>query len=181
MRCKIEGCKKEAKVKGLCNAHYLHNYRYGTPYTHTTKYGVARDHKYEYDSYRAMKNRCLCKTDKNYPRWGGKGLTICDRWLGENGFENFLNDVGPRPKGTSLDRIDNSKGYSPENCRWATPYEQMANTERLRGRFPGVYYIKNKNRWCANFKMGDLRMTKSFLTEEEAISQRREWENKYLP
>lgn len=178
--CNIPGCNKEAKVAKMCNAHYIHMRRYGTPYTHTLKAGFAKEHKKEYDSYRSMKNRCLCKTDKNYPRWGGAGITICDRWLGKDGFVNFYKDMGDRPDKTTLDRIDNAKGYSPDNCRWADAWTQVANTRRMTGRIPGVYYIKSKGRWCANFNMGSIRLTKSCATKEDAISQRREWENEFL-
>lgn len=178
--CRIRGCEKEAKVKGLCNAHYLHNRRYGTPYTKTTKQGLIKEHPNEYNSYRSMKSRCFCKTDKSYPRWGGRGITVCTRWLGAKGFENFLSDMGERPAGCSLDRKDVDGCYCPENCRWATVWEQASNTRTRHNRTPGVYFIKERGKWCANFKIGDTRLTRSCATIDDAIVQRKQWEDKYI-
>lgn len=79
-----------------------------------------------YQAWAAMKNRCLCKTSRDYPRWGGRGIRVCDQWIAS--FENFLADMGPRPSGKhSLDRIDNNGNYVPGNVRWATWKEQQSN------------------------------------------------------
>jgi hypothetical protein len=71
-----------------------------------------------------MVNRCTNPRNASWPRYGGRGITVCAEWLK---FENFLRDMGENPPGLSIDRKDNGKGYSPENCRWATPAQQVAN------------------------------------------------------
>lgn len=80
----------------------------------------------EYRVWLEMKQRCLNVNNKRYKDYGGRGITICDRWL--NSFENFLKDMGRRPKGLSIERIENNKGYTPDNCKWATREEQTSNT-----------------------------------------------------
>lgn len=79
----------------------------------------------EYSSWVAAIQRCHSKTNKDYARWGGRGITVCDEW--RSSFEAFYKHIGPRPDGTSLDRIDNSKGYEPGNVRWATHSQQQRN------------------------------------------------------
>ncbi len=77
-----------------------------------------------YTSWVAMKERCFNPNNKRYKDYGGRGITVCPRWLK---FENFFEDMGDRPQGKTLDRKNNDKGYCKSNCRYATPTEQNNN------------------------------------------------------
>lgn len=117
----------------------------------------------EYASWQAMLRRCCSPSDKDYPRYGGRGVTVFEAW--QNSFELFFAEVGPRPDGKTLDRRDTTKGYQPGNVRWATPQEQsenrkdswsveIAGTEYASaeeaGRAHGVSSTTIK-RWCDGF------------------------------
>lgn len=78
----------------------------------------------EFKSWMSMLARCERETDPGYPRYGGRGIAVCERW---HSFENFFADMGTRPKDRTLDRIDNDGNYEPGNCRWATKAEQTVN------------------------------------------------------
>ena len=85
----------------------------------------------EYRAWSHMKTRCYNKKVKDYPRYGGRGIKVCDRW--KNSFFAFFKDIGKAPASEyTIDRIDNSKGYILGNVRWATRSEQMLNNSRAR-------------------------------------------------
>lgn len=81
-----------------------------------------------YRSWDGMKQRCLNPNNPKYDLYGGRGITVCERWL--NSFENFLEDMGERPNETSIDRINNDGNYEPLNCKWSTIEEQNNNRRR---------------------------------------------------
>jgi hypothetical protein len=95
-----------------------------------TSHGLADKHPM-YQTWLGMRARCNNKKHVSYRNYGGRGITVCERW---NKFENFYADMGDRPEGLSLDRVDNSRGYSPENCKWSTASEQRSNSR-------GVHHI----------------------------------------
>ena len=85
----------------------------------------------EYQAYQLMKKRCYNQRDPHYKYYGGRGIIVCPRWLvgedGKTGAECFLGDMGPRPPGLTLQRIDREGNYCPENCRWETQKQQQNN------------------------------------------------------
>jgi hypothetical protein len=85
-------------------------------------------HSPEYASWNSMRQRCHNPKAMAYAYYGARGITVCEQW--RESFATFLADMGGRPNGHSLERVDNDRGYNPGNCRWATTTDQMRNTRR---------------------------------------------------
>lgn len=119
------------------------------------KFGVVygRKIKYKtnhilYDTWRGIIKRCYDTNAKDYERYGMRGIKVCDRWLNkETGFYNFLQDMGERPNGYQIDRIDVNGDYSPNNCRWVTVQENSTNKRKYKNNTSGYKGVtKNKSR-----------------------------------
>lgn len=174
--CLYNGCEKTAIKRGYCDAHYHKAIREKviTPTPRKNGNGVSKHPLYK--CWASMRSRCSNKNDKeNYALYGGRGIKVCDRWNGKNGFLNFVEDMGPRPEGCSLDRIDVNGDYCPENCRWATQKEQNYNRRNnYRFRIMGVEYNTEEAAKILGLHPETLRLRKrKGLTDEEVVSGNR--------
>jgi hypothetical protein len=104
----------------------------------------------EYDTWKSIKNRCYNTSFKQYADYGGRGITVCDEW--RNSFETFYRDMGPKPSNEhSIERRKNNKGYSKDNCYWATKEEQ-SNNRRSNRLFEIDGVTKSLTEWCISYK-----------------------------
>lgn len=125
---------------------------------------MGREHPL-YTTWEGMNQRCRNPNHKAFPRYGGRGIEVCDRW---RSFANFALDMGCRPAGMTLDRIDNNGHYSPDNCQWVTPSAQLTNT-RLRtdnaSGLRGVFWFARTNRWMVYINRQNKRYDLGYYTD----------------
>ncbi len=128
--CSIEACGRKHYGKGYCVMHWKRFKAYSDPlYTKIEMHGMYGTP--EYRSWNHIKERCLNTNGHAYHRYGGRGITICDRW--RDSFIAFFADMGLKPfSGAEIDRIDNNGNYEPENCHWVTQIENTRKGPRVK-------------------------------------------------
>lgn len=166
------GCRQKDHAKTLA-----HDYL--TKHGHT----VGKQNSPEYSSWRSMIHRCTDPNNNRYELYGGRGVRVCERWLGEHGFGNFLADMGERPdpkRAYSLDRWPNRDGnYEPSNCRWATRSQQMTNRRPFQqskrnftsSKFKGVTWLPKRAKWMAQITANKIHTFLGEFRSEEAAAR----------
>lgn len=130
-----------------------------------------------YLTYNAIKNRCYNARTEDYKWYGARGIGMCDRWRGKHGFLNFIEDVGDRPDGMTLDRKDVNGNYCKENCRWVTWDIQVANKRQKKD--VGIYKRSNGSYYVHLGVRGIRYALGTYKKYEDAVNARKEGEKKY--
>lgn len=136
--------------------------------------------KREYETWKNIKQRCHNPKNPKYYQYGARGIEVCERW--RKNFFDFLRDMGERPKGNySIERIDNNKGYSSDNCKWATTREQSLNKRKNKNNTSGYTGVTaRRGKWMARIEnKGVKHYLGTFDNIDDAIEARKDAELKY--
>lgn len=156
--CIVEGCEKNVLAREYCDKHYRKFMLYGNA-TATKFHNMSRTP--EYSVWASMISRCTNSKKKYYHRYGGRGITVCDRW--KNSFVAFFEDLGAKPfLKAQIDRIDNDGNYEPNNCRWVTPQQNSLNSNLTKIKTHDTKIIK---------KLHDQGKTIKFISKKYNVSE----------
>ena len=129
-----------------------------------------------YKTWHNMTQRCTNPNHKAYKHYGGRGIIVCEEWLDVRNFVAWAEATYPNIEDATLDRIDNDKGYSPENCTWSDKTTQAINQRIMKNNksgYVGIYYYKSNNKWAANIRINKiLKQLGYFKIKEEAVQAR---------
>jgi hypothetical protein len=161
--CSVDGCSNLRTKTTYCNKHYLNDWK-----------------PQLYSVWSNMQNRCNNPNATGYDDYGGRGIKVCKRW---ESYKQFEQDMGTRPIGTTLDRINNDGDYMPSNCRWATILTQSVNKRTRKDNktgVAGVWYHKESKRYHSYIKAGGKKLRLgSYRLLDEARNARAVAEAKY--
>ncbi len=134
-----------------------------------------------FGTWHQMKYRCYSPALRQYPDWGGRGIRVCTQWLVN--FETFIKDMGDKPKFTTLDRVDNDKGYCPHNCKWSTHLEQSQNRRVYRTSKTGYSGIRltKAGTYQARSLYGSRVVLGCFKTLDDALTSQKKLHKKVTP
>ena len=172
-KCSVNGCAYSYRLgHKYCGTHYMRLKRYGDANFRKIAQNSGRKQHPLYVVFCSMRQRCYDKNSRYYEDYGGRGIQVCERWLGLDGFDNFVIDMGERPMGYTLERIDNNRDYSPVNCCWATRKEQ-ANNRRSNKLFTIGSTTKNIKQWAdevgLSYKIVHQRIYRDGRSIQEAL------------
>jgi hypothetical protein len=170
--CAAVDCDRLRSRAGYCQMHYRRVQVHGSPYVNKQfKHGMTGTP--EHQAWYKMVSRCTNPNDKDFCYYGARGITVCRAWL--NFPQAFLKDMGNRPSPLhSLDRVDNSKGYAPTNCQWATKSQQVINRRLQKSNksgYRGVHLDKRIMKWVATIGSGGRNHYLGTFNEPEAAAR----------
>jgi len=174
--CEVDGCTDKIHAKGMCQKHYRRIKKYGTlEVEREREYGGNNKTHPLYPTWITMRARCQNEKHISYKNYGARGIKVCPRW--DRSFQAFLRDMGERPEGMTLDRVNNDGDYAPNNCRWATYKAQALNKRDRKNKTgeKGISFDAKTQKYRArryNRATGKREFLGSTTTLEEAIALR---------
>lgn len=173
--CIVPDCGLPREGFGYCQKHYWRYKKYGKTEIHNPREMHGMFGTPTYNTWASIVQRTTDSGWHRYADWGGRGIKMHPEW--RKSFLAFYRDMGERPAGMSIERINNDGDYTPDNCKWADKYQQARN-KRVQKRsvsgYTGVTWHKGKKKWVAYIRLdGRLRYLGAFTDKEEAIKARK--------